>query len=42
MHNTRPYIPEGLILMPSTVETFEEQMTAKCMLLLAKQLCLDM
>ena len=41
-HITRPYIPEGLVLMPTTVETFEAQTLAKCVLLLDKQFCLDM
>jgi len=42
MHITRLHIPKGLVLMPTTVETFEAQMVAKCVVLLDKQLCLDM
>jgi hypothetical protein len=42
LHITRPHIPEGLVLMPTAVETFEAQMLAGRVLLLDKQLCLGM
>lgn len=42
MHITRPHISEGLVLMPTTVQTLEAQMLPKCVLLLDKELCLDM